>query len=89
MSTVKHLCGSILVWECFSVTGIGDLIRIDAIMKKMDYGKILETNAIPSWLRLDGPGSIFMQDLDPKYSSKLCGSYIMEKENFWNLRNMD
>ena len=63
--TGKHGGGPINVWGCFSQTGVGDLVRIDGIMKKEDYRKILETNAIPSGLRLNSPGFIFMQDNDP------------------------
>ena len=78
--TVKHGGGSINVWGCFSQAGFGDLVRINGIMKKNDYRKILETNAIPSELRLNGPGLIFMQDNDPKHTSKLCQSFIKRSE---------
>ena len=57
-------------------------------MKKEDYRKILETNAIPSGLRLNGPGFIFMQDNDPKHTSKLCQSFIKKKENSRDLKYM-
>lgn len=59
----------IMVCGCFSSAGVGDLIRIDGIMKK-------ETNAISSGLRLIGHGFAFMQDNDPKYTSKICKKYI-------------
>ena len=63
--TVKYGGGSINLWGCFSQAGVGDFVRIDGIMKKEDYRKILETNAIPSGLRLNDLGFIFMQDNDP------------------------
>ena len=62
---MKHGSGSINVWECFSWAGVRNFVRIDGIMKKKDYRKIFETNGIPSGLRLNGPGFIFMQDNDP------------------------
>jgi len=86
--TVKHGGGSINVWGCFSEAGLGDLVRIDGIMKKEDYRKILQTNAIPSGLRLNGPGFVLMQDNDPKHTSKLCQSFIREKENSGTLKYM-
>ena len=87
--TLKHGGGSVMVWGCFSGSGIGDLVRIDGIMKKEEYKEILETHAIPSGLRLNGPGFIFMQDNDPKHTSKLCRSYIKDKENCGDLKYMD
>jgi len=78
----------IMIFECFSVDGIGDRVRIDGILKE-EYRKILEINEIPSGLHLNGLGIILMQDNDPKHSSKLCQVYIMKKENCGDLRNMD
>ena len=67
---------------------VGDLVRIDGIMKKEDYRKILITNAISSELRLNGLGFIFMQDNDPKHASKICQSFIKENENSGYLKYM-
>ena len=50
--TVKHGEGSVIVWGCFSLDGVGDLCKIDGIMKKEHYRDILETSAITSRLRL-------------------------------------
>lgn len=39
--TVKYSGGHIMLWGCFSASGTGNLIKIDGIMKKEDYLKIL------------------------------------------------
>ena len=70
--TIKHGGGSVMVWGCFSSAGVGDLVKIEGIMKKEQYKTILENNAIPSGLRTIGRGFVFMQDNDPKHTSKLC-----------------
>ena len=86
--TVKHGGGSVMVWGCFSSNGVGDLIRIDGIMRKEDYRRILEHNAIPSGLRLIGEGFVMQQDNDPKHSSKLCRGYLEMKQTSGILKNM-
>ena len=70
--TIKHGGGSVMVWGCFSSAGVSDLVKIEGIMKKEQYKTILENNAIPSGLRTIGHGFVFMQDNDPKHTSKLC-----------------
>ena len=45
VKTVK--CGGsnrIMLWECFSVSGTGSLVRVDRIMKKEQYILILNKN---------------------------------------------
>ena len=68
---MKHKCGSIMVLGCFLAARIRDPVRINEITKDK-YRKILETNAVPSELRSNSSGFIFVQYNDPKYFSKLC-----------------
>ena len=86
--TIKHGGGSVMVWGCFSSAGVDDLVKIEGIMKKEQCKTILENNAIPSGLRTIGHGFAFMQDNDPKHTSKLCKNYIKEQENNGVLKNM-
>ena len=44
-SKVKHGCGSIQVWGCFSYNGVGDLYRINDILTKEKYHFILQRHA--------------------------------------------
>lgn len=78
--TVKHGGGSILVWGCFAGGKVGNLKRIDGIMKKEDYHQILQRHAIPSGNTLVGQGFWFQEDNDPKHSSNLCRNYLNVKE---------
>ena len=86
--TVKYGGGSIMVWGCFSGHGIGDFVKINGIMKKEHYKKILVQNAIPSGLRTIGRGFIFQQDNDPKHTSRLCKDYLEKKEADKTIINM-
>lgn len=88
MPTVKHGGGFIMVWGCFSGHGTGDLVKIEGIMKKEDYKRILQTHAIPSGLRKIGRGFILQQDNDPKHSSRLCRGFVERKEANGTLSNM-
>jgi hypothetical protein len=74
--TVKYGGGSVMVWGCFSGCGTGDLVKINGIMKKEQYKQILQENAVPSGLNLIGHVFIFLQDNDPKHSSKLCRGHV-------------
>lgn len=88
---VKHGGGSLMVWGCFSHAGVGQLIKIEGILKKEQYHSILQRHAIPSGIQLIGRGFIFQQDNDPKHTSKLCVHYLEQKKamrclKFWNGR---
>lgn len=80
LPTVKHGGGSVMVWGCFTHAGVGDLIRIEGIMKKEQYHNILQRHAIPSGTNLIGEGFIFQQDNDPKHTSRLCAGYLKRKK---------
>lgn len=86
--TVKHGGGSVLVWGSFSGKRVGDLVKIEGILNKEGYLKILQENAVPNGIDLVGPGFIFQQDNDPKHSSKLCRGYVNGLEEEGQLVNM-
>lgn len=86
--TVKHGGGSVLVWGSFAGKRVGDLIRIEGILNKEGYLKILQENAVPNGLELVGHGFVLQQDNDPKHSSKLCRGYANELEKEGKLVNM-
>lgn len=69
-----------MVWGCFSFDGVGELIKIDGIMRKEHYHRILQRNAILSGIGLIGYGFIFQQDNDPKHTSNLCQNFLKSKE---------
>ena len=46
VSTVKHSEGSMIVWGCFSLDGVGDLHKSNGTMRKEHYRDILKMNWI-------------------------------------------
>lgn len=65
-----------MVWGCFSGSAVGDLIKIEGILRKEGYKKIIEENVVPSGTRLIGTNFIFQHDNDPKHTSKLCKTFL-------------
>lgn len=76
--TVKHGGGSVMIWECFGGTSVGDLHKVDGILRKEGYKHILENHAIPSGLRIIGENFVFQHDHDPKQTAKVCRDYLGE-----------
>ena len=62
--TVKHGGGSIMLWGCFSVAGIGRLVRMSGTMNGAKHREILEENLLQSTKALD-------------YSEDLCSNRTM------------
>ena len=58
-------------------------------MKKEQYKRILQQNAVLSGLRLIGNGFFFQQYDGPKHSLKLCRSYLEHKETKRVLKKHD
>ena len=77
-----------MVWGCFAGGQVGDLVKIEGILKKEGYHSILQRHAIPSGKKLAGRGFVLQQDNDPKHTSKLCKNYVGKKEEAGELRNM-
>jgi hypothetical protein len=86
--TVKHGGGSIQVWGCISVYGLGVLVRIDVILNVERYLTILKEHAIPSGFRLIGEGFIFQQDNDPKHIAKINKGHLNDLEEKKTIKNL-
>ena len=42
--TVKQGGGNVILWGCFSSSGTGNLVKVQGIMRKEDYIRILDEN---------------------------------------------
>ena len=57
-----------MLWGCSSASGPGNLVKVDGIMKKEQYIKILEENIKQSTEKLHlGQHWTYQQDNDPKH----------------------
>ncbi len=61
LPTVKHGGGSVMVWDCMSAAGTGELQFIEGTMKANMYCDILKQSIIPSLRRL-GHREVFRHD---------------------------
>ena len=78
VATVKH-DKKIMIWGCFCAHGVGNLYRVEGIMKKEQYLQILEDQVSPSAQRLfDNENWIFQQDNDPKHTAKVCKAWVKD-----------
>jgi hypothetical protein len=86
---VKHGGGSVMVWGCFGGNRVGDLIKIDGIMKKEHYLEILKNHGVSSGTRIIGRGFAFQEDKDPKQSYTLCRNFLNKKQNQKAIKMME
>uniref|UniRef100_A0A0K8TZE2 Transposable element Tcb1 transposase n=1 Tax=Bactrocera latifrons TaxID=174628 RepID=A0A0K8TZE2_BACLA len=74
--TVKHGGAKIMVWGCFSYSGVGPIHLIEGIMDQRAYVKILDEVMLPyaSWnMPLIW---VYQQDNDPKHTSKCAKEWF-------------
>ena len=60
---VKHKGGSIIIWECLTENGVGDLVRMDGILNAEKYRQILIHHAIATVKRLIGNCKVFISEV--------------------------
>jgi transposase len=76
---VKHGGGSVMVWGCFGLDGVGSLEVINGIMTGVSYRDLLDRNLKESARNLGILDDfVFQQDNDPKHTSKIVGSFLRE-----------
>lgn len=75
--TVKHGGGSIMIWDCFAWSGVGNLIKINGILMADTYIDILCENLETSLLRVGLEDNfVFQQDNDPKHTAKKTQTFF-------------
>ena len=67
-----------MVWGAFCASGVGRFYKVEGKMKKEQYLKIVNQEAVPSGLELLGEGFIFQQDNDPKHTAKIVKARFAE-----------
>ena len=81
MPTVKHGCGSVMLWGCFAAAGTGKLAKIEGIMNGDKYRQILEDNLLSSVRDLKlGRHFRFQQDNDPKHMAKVTTEWFKKNK---------
>lgn len=65
-----------------------DLIKIDGILQKEQYLKILQEHAVPNEKNLISENFVFMPDNDFKHSAKICKNYLKQLEDSMMLKTM-
>lgn len=78
LPTVKHGGGSVMVWGCMSIAGVGNLVFIDTAMNLYVYLNILKANLKTSANKMGLSGKwIFQQDNDPKHTSLIVTEWLL------------
>ncbi len=77
--TVKFGSGSIMIWGCFLVKGLGKILVINDKMNAQKYKQILQENLMSSIESLELTSDyIFQQDNEPKHTAKSTKKRLTE-----------
>lgn len=76
--TVKFGGGSVMIWGCMTVHGVGLMCRIEGKMDASLYEQILEEDFLGTvdYYEMDREDLVFQQDGDPKHRSKLAQKWF-------------
>lgn len=80
VKTVKFGDGSVIVWGCITVWGVGQLHRITTTMDQHVFVKVLSESLLGTFRRygINSRYVIFQQDNDPKHSSRTAKRWFAE-----------
>lgn len=77
---VKFGGGSIMLWGCMAISGVGKMCQVEGRMDAKQYISMLDQNLLPSAVDhgLDGTDFVFQQDNDPKHTSRLAKQWFSD-----------
>lgn len=78
--TIKHGGGSLMLWGCFSSSGVGPLVKVEGIMDQVQYRNILQTHMLPFGKSKMPRGWLFQHDNDPKHTARSVKSWLKAKK---------
>lgn len=73
--TVKHGGSSVMVWGCFTASGVGPIVQIDGNMTGEVYKNILQQNLMGDYARSLPTEWLFQHDNDPKHCSRVVKTW--------------
>ena len=80
VSTFKHGGGSIMVWGCMTVNGVGIIHRIEGTLDKEKYVDIMKNTVIPSGRALAGHDFVFQQDGATVHTAQVSMAWLKEND---------
>ena len=84
LSTVKYGGCSLMFWGSFSASGPGSLVKIDGIMKKEQYLKIIQENIRQDAEKLHlGSEWMLQQDNDLKHTAKIVKKWLQDNQSMF------
>lgn len=78
--TVKYGGGSMMIWGCFSASGVGPIFWVEGKMTAADYLDILQNQMLPFAEEEMPLKWEFMQDNDPKHSARSVKSWFQQNK---------
>jgi len=80
--TVKFGGGSVFVWGCFTISGVGYLCKIDGGLDAELYRKILDEDLMQTldYYNLEPNDIFFVQDNDPKHTAILTKQWFDDND---------
>jgi hypothetical protein len=80
--TVKFGGESLMIWDCFTTHGVGNMCQIEEGIDAKPYTEILDDFVFPTidHYGMDRERLMFQQDNDPKHTSRLAREWFNENQ---------
>ena len=79
--SVKFGGGKLMIWGCFSGTGLGEICRVEGTVDQKKYQAILQETMLPSANRLFGREKfVFQHDNAPCHAARSVADFLHQKK---------